>query len=64
MAMVHLYGGKLEDGQTVTVDHTVTSFTVTIRTMGSISAQDVKDQLQKKWEVTHIEEGDSTMYVL
>jgi hypothetical protein len=36
---VHLYGGKLEDGQTVSVDHSVQKFEVVIRTMNGISSQ-------------------------
>lgn len=64
MKQVHLYGGKLEDGQTVTIDHSVQVFTVTIRSGCGIHSQTLKDHLQKKWEVTHITENDRTDYCL
>jgi len=49
-AQVHLYGGKLQDGETVSVDHSVQQFTVTIRSMTPIGVQSLKDLIQKKRE--------------
>jgi hypothetical protein len=64
MKQVHLYGGNLDNGQCVTVDHCVQTFTVTVRSMSGVSAQQIKDLIQKRHEVTHVEEGEGTQYVL
>lgn len=64
MRQVHLYGGKLEDGQTVTLDHSVQAFTVVIRSMNTVHPQTLKDLIQKRYEVVSIMETDRTDYVL
>lgn len=64
MSMVHLYGKELLDGKTVTVDHVVQEFTVVIRSCGGIGLQDLKDQLQKKWEVVRVGKEEETTYVV
>ena len=38
-------------GQTVTIDHVQDMITITLRSLGGISAEALKDHLQKKWEV-------------
>ena len=43
---------------TVITDHFVTKFVVEIRTMSVLSADTVKNHLQKKWEVVDIQEVD------
>ena len=60
----HLYGGKLEEGQTVTVDHVVQSFTVVVRSMNGVDNQTLKNLLQQKWEIVSLKENDRTEYVL
>lgn len=48
---------------TVTVDHTVQTFTVVIRSMGSVHPDTIKDFLQRRYEVVECKETDATTYV-
>lgn len=50
-SILNLTGQKIDDGQTVTPDHYTQRFTVVIRSLQSIPEDDLKDQIQKKWEV-------------
>ena len=62
---VHLYGAKLEDGQAVrSVDHVVQKFEVIIRAMRGVGPQDLKDLIQRKYEVASLKEIDRTDYVI
>lgn len=57
MTVRHLYadGTEVARGYCITPDHFVQTFTVTIRSSGGVSADAVKDQIQKRNEVTAIE---------
>lgn len=48
---------------TVTVDHTVQTFVVTVRSMGRVSSETIKNLIEKKYEVCNITEQGSTAYV-
>ena len=61
---VHLHGNKLEDGKTVTLDHTVQKFEVVVRSMNGIGPNDLKDLIQQKYEVVYIGVIDRTDYVI
>jgi hypothetical protein len=61
--MIHLYGEKLTDGKTVTLDHAVQEFTVVIRSMAGVHPQTLKDLIQRKYEVVSIKTGESKEYV-
>lgn len=61
---VHIYGKKLEDGQTVTLDHCVQKFEVIVRSMSGVHAGRLKDLIQKQFEVVKIKEIDSISYVI
>jgi hypothetical protein len=50
-------------GDTVQFDHAVLTFEVSIRTMGRITCEGIKDYLERKHEVVSIEEID-TMHVV
>lgn len=60
---VHLDGKKVLDGQTVTLDHSVQSFTVVVRSLAGITPQTVKNLIQKSYEVIAVKENDRTDYV-
>ena len=61
---VHLYGKEIHDGKTVTLDHSVQSFTIVVRSMSGVSPQTLKDLIQTKYEVIRIGENDRTDYVV
>jgi hypothetical protein len=61
--MNHLYGEKLVDGKTVTLDHAVQEFTVVIRSCSGIHPQTLKDLIERKFEVVSIKAGESKEYV-
>lgn len=62
--LVHLYGGKLEDGECVTLDHSVQKFEVVVRSLRGVGNQKLKDLIQKSYEVVSLTEIDRTDYVL
>jgi len=45
---------------TMTLDHVVSVFIVTVKTFNGLTAQDLKDQIQKKYEVVDISDGSHT----
>ena len=55
--------GSIRPGQTMTVDHSVTVFTVKIRHMGKVTQETLKRLLQTKYEVIDVEQTDQTTYV-
>jgi hypothetical protein len=64
MNRVILESGKhMQYGDTVQTDHTIKTFEVSIRTMGRITCEGIKDYLERKHEVVSIEEID-TMHVV
>lgn len=62
--MISLNGKPFSAGQTVTVDHQITEFTVKIRAMNSVGANQIKQLLQEKYEVLEVKETSSTKYVI
>lgn len=42
------------NGHTVQVDHNVTTFVVSVRSMTNVGPETIKDLIQKKFEVTDI----------
>jgi hypothetical protein len=56
-------GRYLRDGETVQVDHYVSTFLVSIRSMSFLSADRIKGELQKQWEVTDIRQLENIEYV-
>ena len=49
--------------QTVTTDHVVQTFTVTVRSMQRRSVSEIKDAIEKRYEVVSIEEMDAVTFV-
>lgn len=56
-------GNHMQYGDTVQTDHTIKTFEVSIRTMGRITCEGIKDYLERKHEVVSIAEID-TMHVV
>lgn len=50
----------LEAQRTMTLDHVISTLTVTIRTLDPITVQEIKDQIEKKYEVVEIRMGKQT----
>jgi hypothetical protein len=61
--MIEINGKPIQDGQTVTVDHTVHTFTIQICSMGIVDADVLKRLIQQKYEVIDIAKTDETSYV-
>ena len=61
--LVEVNGRTILPGVTVTGDHTVKTFTVTVRSMGVVGPTTIKDLIEKKIEVVSVEEVDATVYV-
>lgn len=61
--MIELDGKTIHEGQTVTVDHVVQTFTLTVRSCSGVESKTIKDHLQKKWEVVNIERTENVQYV-
>lgn len=60
---IEVNGNPIADGQTVSLDHSVQEFKVTIRSLAGIDTEKLKNHLQKLWEVTEIQQVNSTDYV-
>jgi|TARA_Y100000310_G_scaffold238677_1_gene242176 hypothetical protein len=61
---ISITGDPIRDGQTVSVDHTVTEFKVVVRTSSvRIGPETIKDLIQQKFEVVKCEVVDSQHYV-
>jgi hypothetical protein len=56
-------GRHVDDGETVTVDHSVQVFTVVVRSMSRVGPDTIKNLIEKRHEVVKVEEIDSTLYV-
>ena len=61
--LIEVNGRPIPPGRTVTADHTVKTFTVTVRSMGAVGPTTIKDLIEKKLEVVSVEEVDSVVYV-
>lgn len=60
----HLDGSTtLADGSCRIIDHSVSKFEVSIRTMGSVGPLSMKDLIQTKYEVVEIKEVEKTTFV-
>lgn len=51
------------DGQTVIVDHTIKTFTVSVRSTSNVGADTIKNLIEAKYEVVEIEETDGVHMV-
>jgi hypothetical protein len=51
------------DGETVTVDHSVRTFMVQIRSINTVGPESLKQLIEQKFEVTDIQETDGTYFV-
>lgn len=63
MAHIEVNGNKIDNGQTVTVDHSVQAFTVVVRSLQSVHPDRLKDLIQSKFEVIRCEETQHDTYV-
>jgi len=63
MNLRNVDGSAVEDGQCVLVDHSIVTFSVSIRSINNVGPDDIRDQLQKKWEVTDIKETAAEVFV-
>ncbi len=61
--MIEIDGKPIDNGQTCTVDNVVQEFKIRIRSLGGLSPNAVKDQLQKMWEVLGVVEVECVAYV-
>lgn len=48
----HLDGREVREGNCVLPDHTLTTFTVTVRHMGPLGAETIKNLIEQKHETT------------
>ena len=55
MAWINADGTPVECGHCVTPDHFLSTFTITVRSMNHVSAEMVKELVQKKFEVVKAE---------
>lgn len=61
----HLDGTPIHnDGRTYTIDNTIQTFIVQVRSLGSIGEDTIKDLIQQKYEVTKVEEINRTDFVM
>lgn len=63
MNIREINGRHVDDGETVTLDHSVQVFTVVVRSMSRVSPDTIKNLIQQRHEVVRIEETDNTLYV-
>lgn len=63
MANIEVNGKKIDNGQTVTVDHSVQVFTVVVRSLQSVHPDRLKDLIQAKFEVIRCEQVEHDTYV-
>jgi hypothetical protein len=50
---LHKDGTPVETGNCVVPDHWVTVFEVTVRSLGPLTGEEIKQVVQKKYEVVH-----------
>lgn len=60
---IEVNGRPVRDGETVTVDHSIQTITVKIRSMGVVDTDIVRNLLQQRYEVLSIEKDDVTLFV-
>lgn len=53
----------LRDGQTVTVDHTLRTFSVTVRSHINVGPETIKNLIEHKFEVVDVKETDTVIVV-
>lgn len=63
MQNINVGNKPIHDGDTVQVDHIITTITVMIRSMGAVSPDLIKDLIQTKYEVTDIGITNQTVAV-
>jgi hypothetical protein len=63
MKHVEVNGNPIGLGETVSVDHVVATYTVTVRSLRSVDKNDLKNLIQTKYEVTDIDLVDDTYFV-
>lgn len=63
MKLQRIDGKPIRDGQTVSSDHVVQKFTVTVRSLNMVGTDTIRDLIQKKFEVMDIECTGGTVYV-
>jgi len=61
--IVEVNGKKIGDGETVTLDHSVQTFIVKVRSLGHVSPNTIKDLIEKRHEVVSIEQTDELTVV-
>ncbi len=62
LTTVNIGNRPVRNGETVLVDHTVKSFMVTVRSINKVGCEDIKNLIEKKFEVVQIDEAGSTSY--
>jgi hypothetical protein len=63
MNHVEVNGNPIGRGETVSVDHVVATYTVTVRSLSGVDKNDLKNLIQTKYEVTDIDLVDDTYFV-
>lgn len=63
MKYVEVNGNPIGLGETVSVDHVVATYTVTIRSLTGVDKNDLKNLIQSKYEVTDIDLVNDTHFV-
>jgi hypothetical protein len=63
MKFVEVNGNPIGPGETVSVDHVVATYTVTIRSLTAVDKNDLKNLIQSKYEVTDVNLVDDTYFV-
>lgn len=58
---IYTDGTPVPEGKRVRGDHSLTTFTVTVRSMKGMTADTLKDAIQKQFEVTDIEVTGQTL---
>jgi len=63
MKYIEINGKEIGRGETVSVDHIETTFTVTLRSLQSIGDDTLKRLIQRQYEVIGIKTVDTTYFV-
>lgn len=58
-----LDGKVVRPGQTYTIDHAVSKFTLTVRSMNTVTAETIRRMIERGYEVVNVEEVERTTYV-
>lgn len=60
---INIGSKPIRDGDTVQVDHNVSVFSVSVRSLSNIGTETIKNLIEKKYEVTDVQQVEQTFMV-